>query len=92
MGRSTAWWRVAAPALVVVAFVLIVPASALAASFHHALFVQTDRPSANKIVVYDRAADGSLTIAGVYATGGKGARRQGRRGRPARLAGLACHR
>ena len=73
MRRSTAWWRVAAPALVVVAFVLIVPASALAASFHHALFVQTDRPSANKIVVYDRATDGSLTIAGVYATGGKGA-------------------
>ena len=48
------------------------PGSALAASFHHALFVQTDKPSANKIVVYDRAANGSLTIAGVYATGGKG--------------------
>ena len=38
----------------------------------HAVFVLTDNPSGNQVVAYDRAADGSLTQAGVYATGGTG--------------------
>jgi 6-phosphogluconolactonase (cycloisomerase 2 family) len=36
------------------------------------VFVQTNEPAGNKIVVYDRANDGSLTRAGTYATGGNG--------------------
>jgi DNA-binding beta-propeller fold protein YncE len=37
-----------------------------------AVFAQTDSAGGNAIVVYDRAADGTLTQAGVYATGGAG--------------------
>jgi 6-phosphogluconolactonase (cycloisomerase 2 family) len=37
-----------------------------------AVFVQTDNPSGNTIAVYDRNADGTLTAAGTYATGGDG--------------------
>jgi DNA-binding beta-propeller fold protein YncE len=36
------------------------------------VFVQTDNPLGNQVVAYDRAADGTLTQAGVYNTGGKG--------------------
>ena len=39
---------------------------------HAALYVQTDEPSANHIIVYDRAWNGMLTMAGSYATGGMG--------------------
>jgi hypothetical protein len=38
----------------------------------HAVFVLTDNTSGNQVVAYDRHADGSLTQAGVYSTGGKG--------------------
>lgn len=38
----------------------------------HVVFVQTDNPAGNQVVAYDRGADGRLTEAGVYATGGKG--------------------
>jgi 6-phosphogluconolactonase (cycloisomerase 2 family) len=38
----------------------------------HAVFVLTDNTAGNQVVAYDRQADGSLTQAGVYATGGKG--------------------
>jgi DNA-binding beta-propeller fold protein YncE len=37
-----------------------------------ALFVQTDNPSGNAVVAYDRAADGSLRQAATYPTGGQG--------------------
>jgi 6-phosphogluconolactonase (cycloisomerase 2 family) len=37
------------------------------------VFVQTNEPAGNNIVVYDRADDGTLTAAGTYATGGDGA-------------------
>jgi 6-phosphogluconolactonase (cycloisomerase 2 family) len=37
-----------------------------------AVFVQTDNPTGNAVVAYDRAADGTLTKAGQYATGGLG--------------------
>jgi 6-phosphogluconolactonase (cycloisomerase 2 family) len=43
---------------------------------HHsgrsAVFVQSDDTSANTVVAYDRAADGTLTQQGIHATGGKG--------------------
>jgi 6-phosphogluconolactonase (cycloisomerase 2 family) len=39
---------------------------------NHVVFVQTDNPAGNQVVAYDRAADGSLTQAGVYPTGGLG--------------------
>ena len=38
----------------------------------HAVFVQTDNPSGNQVVAYHRAADGTLSPAGTYATGGLG--------------------
>src|SRR5271154_5558041 len=37
-----------------------------------AVFVQTDDPTGNTIVAYDRNPDGSLTYANTYATGGLG--------------------
>ena len=37
-----------------------------------AVFVQTDDPTGNTIVAYDRVADGSLRQAGSYRTGGRG--------------------
>jgi 6-phosphogluconolactonase (cycloisomerase 2 family) len=37
-----------------------------------AVFVQTDSTSGNQVVVYQRAADGALTQAGTYSTGGLG--------------------
>jgi 6-phosphogluconolactonase (cycloisomerase 2 family) len=36
------------------------------------VFVQTNEPTGNRIVVYDRGADGRLSEAGVYPTGGLG--------------------
>jgi 6-phosphogluconolactonase (cycloisomerase 2 family) len=36
------------------------------------VFVQTNQPSGNQIVVFDRADDGTLTAAGTYDTGGDG--------------------
>jgi 6-phosphogluconolactonase (cycloisomerase 2 family) len=52
-------------------------ASAAPAAFHAspgggAVFVQSDDPAANTVVAYHRGADGTLTSAGVYGTGGKG--------------------
>jgi len=38
----------------------------------HAVFVQTNEPAGNHIVVFDRAANGQLSQAGTYATGGNG--------------------
>ena len=39
---------------------------------NHVVFVQTDNPAGNSVVAYDRSADGHLTQAGVYPTGGLG--------------------
>ena len=36
------------------------------------VFVQTDNPAGNQVVAYDQAANGSLTQAGTYNTGGLG--------------------
>ncbi len=38
----------------------------------HVVFVQTDNTSGNQVVAYDQAANGSLTQAGIYNTGGLG--------------------
>jgi 6-phosphogluconolactonase (cycloisomerase 2 family) len=38
----------------------------------HAVFVQTDATSGNRVVAYHRAADGALSPAGSYPTGGLG--------------------
>jgi hypothetical protein len=38
----------------------------------HVVFVQTNEPTGNRIVVYDVGGDGRLTPAGTYATGGDG--------------------
>jgi 6-phosphogluconolactonase (cycloisomerase 2 family) len=48
------------------------PASAAEAHGGRAVFVQTDDPTGNSVVAYDRASDGTLTKAGTYATGGLG--------------------
>jgi 6-phosphogluconolactonase (cycloisomerase 2 family) len=65
--------------LVAAAAVLVAAATALAGAGvalgddgSSAVFVQTNEPSGNRIVVYDRAPDGQLTQAGTYATGGDG--------------------
>jgi hypothetical protein len=51
-------------------------ASATAPSFgygaSHVVFVQTDNTAGNHVVAYDRAANGTLSLAGSYATGGLG--------------------
>jgi hypothetical protein len=44
---------------------------------HGAVFVQTDDSAHNAVIAYDRAADGHLTRAGTYATGGAGAAEAG---------------
>ena len=52
------------------------PAAATAtarADGDHAVFVQTDNTAGNRVVAYQRAADGTLIPAGSYATGGRGA-------------------
>ena len=76
--------RLAAAAAVLAASALAVPAAlagtaraADAPSFFgrgadHAVFVQTDNTAGNQIVAYHRAADGTLTAANTYATGGLG--------------------
>jgi hypothetical protein len=38
----------------------------------NAVFVQTDSTTGNQVVAYQRAADGTLTLAGTYDTGGLG--------------------
>jgi DNA-binding beta-propeller fold protein YncE len=43
----------------------------------HAVFVQTDNTAGNQVVAYHRAADGTLTLAGTYATGGLGGQLSG---------------
>jgi 6-phosphogluconolactonase (cycloisomerase 2 family) len=42
-----------------------------------AVFVQTNDPHGNAIVVYDRTSDGTLTLDSSHATGGKGGRAAG---------------
>jgi DNA-binding beta-propeller fold protein YncE len=77
--------RLAAAGGLALAAAVIVPAASQAATrpAGHApghtgeLFVQTDALGGNAVVVYDRAADGSLHEAGAYATGGEGGQLNG---------------
>jgi hypothetical protein len=53
------------------------PASAATLTEHysnssHAVFVQTDETAGNHVVAYREAPDGTLSLGGTYATGGKG--------------------
>src|SRR5580704_8642192 len=48
------------------------PASWFTDGGDHALFVQTDNTAGNQVVAYDRNANGTLSAAGTYATGGVG--------------------
>jgi 6-phosphogluconolactonase (cycloisomerase 2 family) len=61
-------------------------ASASTAGTTHAVFVQTNDPSGNSIVAFQRNADGTLTLAATYATGGKGGATSGSAGFPGPLA------
>src|SRR5262245_44945342 len=38
----------------------------------HAVFVQTNAAAGNQVVAYDQNADGTLTLADTYSTGGNG--------------------
>src|ERR1700733_7064192 len=48
------------------------PASWFTDGGDHAVFVQTDNTAGNQVVAYDRNANGTLSAAGTYATGGVG--------------------
>ena len=62
--------------MVVLALMLVATSSAFASGrgrhAQQALFVQTNNTTANQIMVYDRAWDGTLTFAASYSTGGAG--------------------
>ncbi|SFF49075.1 6-phosphogluconolactonase, cycloisomerase 2 family [Actinacidiphila alni] len=70
LGVATA--LVTAPAATAASHAPAAPAET--AHIHSAapVFVQSDNPAANTVVAYHRAADGTLSRAGVYGTGGKG--------------------
>jgi 6-phosphogluconolactonase (cycloisomerase 2 family) len=86
-GRSTGARATAAAAIAAVAtgsaLALAGPASAAAApgwgaaGAARAVFVQTDNLAGNQVVAYRRAADGTLTLAGTYSTGGLGGQLSG---------------
>ena len=82
MGRFKVLATIFVAAVLVALALLLGAASAFANSSdrhqdHQALYVQTDEPSANHIIVYDRGTNGRLKLAGSYATGGKGGVAQG---------------
>jgi 6-phosphogluconolactonase (cycloisomerase 2 family) len=53
------------------------PGPNFSGGFQHPVFVQTDNLAGNQVVAYDRAANGSLTLADTYATGGLGGQLNG---------------
>ena len=61
-------------AVLLVAFVALVGSQTAAAGKGHqgVVFVQTNELAGNRIAVYDRASDGTLTFAAFYPTGGLG--------------------
>ena len=63
--------RKAAVLAFVVAALAAAP-SAFAGGNRPVVFVQTNELGGNHVVVYDRGADGRLSVAGTYATGGNG--------------------
>ena len=95
MRRPKTFLTIAMGATMVVALALMfaTTSSAFASGWHSqkALFVQTNNTTANQIMVYDRAWDGTLTFVASYATGGMGGHGRRRHGRPACLTGFAGH-
>ena len=70
--------RAAVAASALVAMLIALGGTASAAPVRTGpVFVQTDNLVGNQVVAYDRAADGTLTQAGVYNTGGKGGALEG---------------
>ncbi len=61
-------WLIAVTALAGFAF----PATALAGTHHHAVFTLSNSTSGNRVLVFARASDGSLSPAGSASTGGAG--------------------
>ena len=71
--RVTAAAAVAAAAITTAATPAFASASSPAGpGSGRAVFVQTDNTAGNRVVAYQRAADGTLTPAGSYTTGGRG--------------------
>ena len=72
--RVTAAAAVAAAAVATAASPAFASASSPAGASRagHAVFVQTDNTAGNAVAAYHRAADGTLTLAGTYPTGGLG--------------------
>jgi 6-phosphogluconolactonase (cycloisomerase 2 family) len=70
--RVTAAAVVAAAAVATAATPAFASTSSPADPGGGAVFVQTDNTAGNRVVAYQRAADGTLTPAGSYATGGLG--------------------
>lgn len=67
--------RTVVPLLVLAANVAFVGPAALAETPHGhagAVYTMTNNPSGNEVAVFDRAADGTLTLADTVATGGNG--------------------
>jgi 6-phosphogluconolactonase (cycloisomerase 2 family) len=64
--------RLSVTAAAATAALAVAGAPAFAASTNRAVFVQTDNTEGNQVVAYDRAADGVLSEAGIYPTGGLG--------------------
>jgi 6-phosphogluconolactonase (cycloisomerase 2 family) len=75
--KATTSLSVAAVAAAALLTVIGGSASAFAAGTNRAVFVQTDNIEGNQVVVYDRSAEGTLTQAAVYGTGGLGGILQG---------------
>jgi Putative zinc-finger/Lactonase, 7-bladed beta-propeller len=83
-GRMAATAAVATTVLAIAGAAAVAgPASAATAQAwpgsgaRHAVFVQTDNTAGNAVVAYDRAASGTLTLAGTYPTGGLGGQLSG---------------
>ncbi|OLC75188.1 MAG: hypothetical protein AUH83_08380 [Deltaproteobacteria bacterium 13_1_40CM_4_68_19] len=57
--------------------IAVFASSATTNAADHAVFVQTNAPDGNAIVIYDRSQDGTLTLAAAAPTGGNGSRAVG---------------
>jgi 6-phosphogluconolactonase (cycloisomerase 2 family) len=72
MSRTMTRLAAAAAVATVAALPLAAVSPAVAAGSVGAVYVLSNQPSGNAVVVYARAADGTLSPAGSYATGGSG--------------------
>jgi 6-phosphogluconolactonase (cycloisomerase 2 family) len=73
---STRGWIGFLPALIAIAVavgsLVLAPASARALDNAGAVFTISNDPGGNSVLIFDRAADGTLTAAGQVSTGGRG--------------------